>query len=171
MHDEQLAQLCHPPATPSSPCRPTVVLLLRSLPLPPPAAPVAVAVAIAVATATAIAAAIAAATVTAAAAFIHTNLILIARPLVAPSADPTSFGTSEDVGDAADGGNGGENRGGSGHRGDGLGLAKSGSASTHQHAESTATSQTSNQPNKRDDNHLYRCHLGVEERSAPRFDS
>eukprot|EP00621_Florenciella_sp_RCC1693_P005617 CAMPEP_0182523952 /NCGR_PEP_ID=MMETSP1323-20130603/1451_1 /TAXON_ID=236787 /ORGANISM="Florenciella parvula, Strain RCC1693" /LENGTH=189 /DNA_ID=CAMNT_0024732435 /DNA_START=200 /DNA_END=768 /DNA_ORIENTATION=+ len=64
MHDEQLAQLCHPPATPSSPCRPTVVLLLRSLPLPPPAAPVAVAVAIAVATATAIAAAIATATVT-----------------------------------------------------------------------------------------------------------
>ena len=52
-----------------------------------------------------------------------------------------------------------------------LAWAKSGSASTHQHAESTATSQTSNQPNKRDDNHLYRCHLGVEERSAPRFDS
>jgi len=30
-----------------------------------------------------------------------------------------------------------------------LAWAKSGSASTHQHAESTATSQTSNQPNKR----------------------
>jgi len=59
MHDEQLAQLCHPPATLSSPCRPTVVLLLRSLPLPPPAAPVAVAVAVAIAIAIAIAVAVA----------------------------------------------------------------------------------------------------------------